>query len=106
MIKEENFMQLQYIAKERYMLATADRYKTEGEKQAAANAYIQGRVDTSADMESLVVQHNNMLKERNKLAAELAMIKGTLVSPPISGPKKGKEGYVQHIPAKDEGLGL
>lgn len=85
MIKEENFMQLQYIAKEIYMSSTGYRYKTEGEKFAAENAYIQGRIDTSADMESLVIQHNNMLKERNKLAAELAKYTG------------GKE---------DEGLGL
>ena len=87
MILEANFIQMQYVAKERYMLATAARYKTEGERQAAANAYIQGRVDTSADMETLAQQHNNMLKERNKLAAELAAL------------KKGKA-------KPDEGLGL
>lgn len=108
MIKEENFIQMQFTAKEKYMNSTGNRYNTEGEVQAASNSYIQGRVDAVADMEGLVTQHNLLVKERNKLAKELADIKGKpsmkIISPPISGVKKGKEGYCQIIP--DEGLGL
>lgn len=76
MILEANFIQMQYVAKERYMLDTAARYKTEGERQAAANAYIQGRVDVSANLETLAQQYNILVKERNKLAKELADLKG------------------------------
>lgn len=75
MIKEENFIQMQYVAKEQYMAKTSHRYTNEGEKIAAANAYIQGRVDAVADMESLVQRYNILIDERNKLAKELADIK-------------------------------
>jgi len=110
MILEKNFIQIQYAAKDKYMYNVTSKTKyTENEKVVAGNAYIQGRVDAVADMESLVGKYNQMLKEKNAMAKELADIKAPktkIVSPPISGPKKGKEGYVQHVPDTSEDLGL
>ena len=74
MILEKNFIQMQFDAAKKYMDYTAQRYTTEGERTAADASYIQGRVDVVADMESLVGQYNEMLKERNKLAKELAKV--------------------------------
>ena len=76
MILEKNFIQMQYDAKEKYINVSAKNFANEGEKLVASNAYIQGRVDAVADMESLVTQYNLMLKEKNKLAKELAKFKG------------------------------
>lgn len=81
MILEKNFIQMQFDAKEEYMEKTAHRYANEGEKAAASNSYIQGRVDAVADMENLVVQHNVMLKERNRLAKELEKYTKVKVEP-------------------------
>lgn len=109
MILEKSFMQITYDAKDKYIKNTESRYSTKAEELLSSNAYIQGRVDAVADMESLVGKYNQMLKEKNALVKELANIqtpKTKLVSPPISGPKKGKEGYVQHVPYTSEDLGL
>jgi len=78
MITEKNFVQIQFDAEKEYMAKTEKRYATAGEKQAASNSYIQGRVDAVADMENLVVQYNVMLKQRNKLAKELAILKAEM----------------------------
>jgi hypothetical protein len=81
MITEKNFVQIQYDAEKIYMEKTKHRYATAGEKSAASNSYIQGRVDAVADMENLVVQHNVMLKERNRLAKELEKYTKVKVEP-------------------------
>lgn len=75
MIKQENFMQIQQVATARYLKVTEHRYKTNEEKVIAENSYIQGRVDSVSDMESLVAQHNRLVDERDKLKKELAQLK-------------------------------
>lgn len=98
MILEKNFIQMQYDAKEKYINVSAKNFANEGEKLVAGNAYIQGRVDAVADMESLVAQYNQMLKQKNKLEKELAFYKGKVMESELHRAfPQAKE---------DEGLGL
>lgn len=75
MIKEPNFIQMQQLATAKYMKNTEHRYKTEDERVAAENAYIQGRVDAVSDLESIVAKYNILIDEKNKLEKELAALK-------------------------------
>jgi len=96
MILEKNFIQIQFDAAKNYIKQTESRYNTKAEELLASNAYIQGRCDAVADMESLVGQYNEMLKKLNKANKELDAL-------------KSKDDFKQAYEPRDpepEGLGL
>lgn len=71
MIIEKSFLQINHEATEAFIKATAFRYKTEAESNAAANGYSHGRISAVGDLEAFVEKYNHLIRENNKLKAEL-----------------------------------